>query len=402
MAQGDNALLPTQGTNKWRVNTGEVPPGLAPAQTQMFVKPGIDIPLAAPPITPVAAPAPAATFRPQPSAAALPPPAENPNTALTTNNVNGMSVEGGGQAVIDLKNGQINRNPAWRNMPVGNGQNGTTTGVGGSLNVMTPEQNAAVSNNGGTNFQQPRYGFGGTLLEGGASGGGGGGGGGNGEVWGGAEGQGLRQKISTMLDTATRNAVAPVGGANDVGHRAQWAQLSGHLTDILGGSLTAQGGQRAAMGELGLKTALAPSEIAKNVASAGYFGAHGTALEENAAARQQIANQQLQIAGLKAGAGKYGDTERNAETLKGHGFDASPQNLQAYEQGHTKYVPPVKAQGGMWRNLTGGTTSAIPGHMVDPSWTPVMTDGKQQLEPKSGLPVYKDLKGNMVTPDVRQ
>ena len=347
----------------WRTMQGNIDTS-KPAQSASGDWTGAGTQATEPPdLTSAAAHGPATTafFKTQPNAAALPPPAANPN-AMTSNNsnINGMSSEGGGQAAIDLKNGGLYRNEAWRN---------TNTG---SANIMAPNDSVTAS----PNFQGNKYGFGGTLLEGNAAGGGG-----NGEVWGGQQGQGYRQQLTDMMHTALTNSqqrtAVPGFNGTTIGASPEHLQMANTLASILGGSFTAQGQERAAMGELGLKggelgikQAALPSEIAKNVAAAGYFGAHGEALGQNAEARQQIANQQLEIAGLKAGAGKYGDVNIAAEELRSKGISPTPQNIEAFNAGH-KIVPGTPAtKGSAWRNIVPGVasnaTAAVPAHMVPP------------------------------------
>ena len=370
-----NPLYPTQGTNNWRLNSGAAPPNMLPpdqGNKTAFGQPGVDYPQAAVEMPkPLAAHEPA-TFRPATNPLASPKavvPAGklDVNGNPTTGAVNGMSVEGGAKATIDNATGQINRNSLWRGMP-------TNGGVGGALNVMSPEQNAAVSN-------IPSAG-GGTP---GASG--------TGEVWGGQQAQNFRDQLTNMihqsLDKAGQRYTSPTGVS--YGGSPHYIQMAEQLSNILGGGFTAQGQERAAMGELGVKQALLPSEIEKNKASAGYFGNRGASMMESAAARQQLADQQLQIAGMKSGAGKYGETNVAAEELRSKGLSPTPENVEAFNKGY-KIVPAQKEnKGSLWRGYS-NSAPAIGAHMVPKDWAPT---GKLL----NGKPVYKDTQGNMQTPD---
>jgi hypothetical protein len=304
-----------------------------------------------------------------------------------------MTLPGSPGAVAGVgPEGGLAENQAWKTaVATGNpGGTGQIPGVGGSLNVMSPEQNAAISANpnfrsaGGLNSINNPGAFPSTQ----------GGGAGTGEVWAGREGQLLRDRLTQNMNLAMEKANAPFTGergtsADTGGDRQQWANLAKEFGDTLNSGFNSQGTERGVAAGHALEGAELPSKIAKNIGEVGYYNAHGEALKAGAAAKDEIAGNQLEIAKLRAGAGKYGNTAEASEYLKGEGFAPNPQTIEAFNAGG-KVVPATKAVS----HWFGGSTPAIPKHMIPPDWKPTMgADGKQKTTPE-GLPLYTDAAGN--------
>ena len=306
--------------------------------------------------------------------AATPPPATNPNTLMSGT----MTLPGAPGAVAGIgPEGGIAENQAWKNaIATGNpGGTGQIPGVGGTLNVMTPEQNAAISNT--------------TTPQGGGTSG-------QGEVWAGAQGQALRNQLTQNMNLAMQKAIAPYTAergtsAETGGDRQHWADLASSFGNILSGGMGAQGSEREAAAGHANTGALIPSEIEKNKGVAEYYGTHGEALMQNAEARNTIANNQLEIAGLKAEAGKYGNTAEMSTYAKDEGFAPTPQTIDALNAGGkvVKGTNPVTSWMPGRANIP-----ATPKHIVPPDWKPTLdANGKPKITPE-GLPLYTDAAGN--------
>ena len=306
--------------------------------------------------------------------AATPPPATNPNTLMSGT----MTLPGAPGAVAGIgPEGGIAENQAWKNaVATGNpGGTGQIPGVGGTLNVMTPEQNAAIS-------AAPVAPAGGTS--------------GQGEVWAGAQGQALRNQLTQNMNLAMQKANAPYTAergtsAETGGNRQQWANLAKEFGDTLSGGMSAQGTEREAAAGHNIEASKFPYEEATKRAEAEYYAAHGRALEKSAGAREEIAGNQLDIAGLKANAGKYGNTAEMSDYAKGEGFVPNPQTIEALNAGGkvVKGTNPVTS----W--IPGrANIPATPKHIVPSDWKPTLdANGKPKITPE-GLPLYTDAAGN--------
>jgi hypothetical protein len=340
---------------------GNTVAGLVPGVNEQPAGSKVTLPM---PPTP---PTPPAKFVNAPSGPGSPPSAVNPSGGT-------MSILGSPSATATIgPTGAVTENVGWRTATApgtATGQ-GQIPGVGGTLNVMTPEQNAAVS---------------GTPQGGGTPG--------QGEVWAGKEGQALRESLTNNMNLAMKKANAPYTAergtsAETGGNRQQWANLAHQFGETLSGGMAAQGAEREAAAGHAITGALTPSEIEKNKGVAEYYGTHGEALLQTAAAKEEMAKNQLEIAGLKAGAGKYGNTAEASDYLKGEGFAPNPQAIEAFNKGG-KVVPGVKATTSMFRP----NTPAIPKHMIPSDWKPTMdANGKPKVTP-NGLPLYTDAAGN--------
>jgi len=332
------------------------------------------------PLGNVATPAPTAPSAPakflrQGAAAATPPPAVNPNVTPQAGGT--MTIHGvPGAAATIGPTGVLTENAGWKaatapGTATGQGQ---LPGVGGTLNVMSPEQYASTSP------AAPA---------------------GTGGVWESVQGQALRDQLTQNMNLAMKKANAPFTGERGTsedtgGNRQQWAALAKEFGDTLSGGITAQGTQQGTAEASRLAGMELPSKIEANRAQSAYYGTHGQALLKNAASAEERAANQLEIAGLKAEAGKYGDTATAVEALKGGGFAPNPQAIEAFNKGYVA-VPGTKASK---TGFPGFRTEhpAIRGHMVGPDWKPVMVDGKQKVV--NGEPIYTDATGREVKPKI--
>ena len=381
-----NPLLPPQGTNKWSGNAGAPPPGWVPQTPQGAAIENVqkwgnpDVMAQQNPLSdkatplPTAPPAPAKFLR-QGAAAATPPPAVNPNVLPQSGGTMTITGTPGATATIG-PSGVLTENAGWRaatapGTATGQGQ---TPGVGGTLNVMAP---------GAT-----------TRFDAAPSAPAGG-------VWEGTQGQTLRDQLTRNMNLAMKKANAPFTGERGTsedtgGNRQQWAALAKEFGDTLSGGITAQGVQQGTAEASRLAGEELPSKIEANRAQAGYYKTHGEAVLKTAASAEERAANQLEIAGLKAAAGKYGDTATAVESLKGGGFAPNPQAIEAFNKGYVS-VPGTKASK---TGFPGFRTEhpAVRGHMIGPDWKPVMVDGKQKVV--NGEPIYTDATGREVKPKI--